>query len=147
MTATAEYLDMTERAVRDLERRGVLPGRRLGRSVRFNLRELDRLLLACREATLEEIQGGPQKAPSSPLGPLVAPQAAADHMGLPSVEALLKRVWRLQVPAYRLSDRILRFRTAELDRAVSGDDSLTQNPGSPTLDPDACLPRGKEVTR
>ena len=147
VAATAAYLDMTERAARDLERRGVLPGHRLGRTVRFDLRELDRRLLACREATLEEIKAGPQKPPSSPLGPLLAPQAAADHMGLPSVEALYKRVWRLQVPVYRLSNRILRFRAVELDRALGLDDPLTGGPGGPILDRDACLPRGKEVSQ
>jgi hypothetical protein len=147
VAAAAAYLDMIERAVRDLERRGVLPGHRLGRTVRFDLRELDRRLLACREATLEEIKAGPQKPPSSPLGPLLAPQAAADHMDLPSVEALYKRVWRLQVPVYRLSNRILRFRAVELDRALGLDDPLTGGPGGPILDRDACLPRGKEVSQ
>ena len=143
----AEYLAMKPRAVRDLERRGALPGHRLGRSLRFNQRELDRFLLARREATLEEIENRGKRPVGAPLGPLMPPEDAAEYLGLPSTEALYKRVWRLQVPAYRLSDRILRFRAAELDLAAGLDDPLTRDPGGPILDRDACLPRGKEVNR
>ena len=51
----AEYLALpSHRSVRELERRGILPGHRLGTSLRFSQREIDRFLLASRQQDLNE---------------------------------------------------------------------------------------------
>ncbi len=142
--STAHYLALTERAVRDLEYRGILPGHRLGRSLKFSLQELDELLVKFRQPTLYELGSREVQIPPGPLGPLMSPEAAAEYLGLPSVAALIKRTQRLQIPAYRISERIIRYRAAELDQAFS-ENRLTPNTGSSILNGDACLPERKEV--
>ena len=140
---TAEYLAMRERAVRDLWRRGILPGHRFARNVRFGLRELDGFLLRNRQATLDEIAAGACEKRSGPIGPLVSPEQAAAYLGLASVDALIKRTERRQIPVYRVSTRLLRYRLAEFDFAIAGN-RLTARGGEPTMDFGACLPTGKE---
>jgi len=117
----AEYLAISVRGVRELERRGVLPGHRLGRSVRFSLPEIDGQLRNRRQPTLEEVAGAVVEIPAGPLGPLWTPERAAEHLGLPSAEALAQRARRRQVPVYRVSERILRYRRVELDQLLGRD--------------------------
>jgi len=142
----ALYLSMTQRAVRDLEYRGILPGHRLGRSLKFSLPELDRQLAKVRQPTLCELGSREIQVPPGPIGPLMTPQETADYLGLPSLEALYKRTSRLQVPVYRISERILRYRAGELDQVFAGQQKLlTRSPVNLILESDACLPDGKEV--
>jgi excisionase family DNA binding protein len=117
----AEYLAIPVRGIRELERRGVLPGHRLGRSVRFGLREIDALLRRRRQPTLDELAVAAVEIPSGPIGPLWTPERAGEHLGLPSTEALAQRARRRQVPVYRVSERILRYRRIELDRLLGRD--------------------------
>ncbi|MCK9462516.1 MAG: helix-turn-helix domain-containing protein [Proteobacteria bacterium] len=106
--------------MRELERRGVLPGHRLGGSLRFSRVEIDALLLKSRQPTLDEIAEGARVdiVPVDGLGPLLDPENASSYLGLPSVDALNHRVRRGEVPTYRVG-RQLRFREAELDAAVT----------------------------
>lgn len=116
-----EYLALpSEGAVRELERRRVLPGHRLGGSLRFSRPEIDALLLKSRQSTLNEIAEGARVdiVPVEGLGPLLDPENASSYLGLPSVDALNHRVRRGEVPTYRVG-RQLRFREAELDAAVT----------------------------
>ena len=116
----ARYLALSsEGAVRELERRGVIPGHRLGGSLRFSRVEIDALLLKSRQSTLNEIAESARVdiAPVDGLGPLLDPENAATYLGLPSVDALNHRVRRGEVPTYRVG-RQLRFREVELDAAV-----------------------------
>jgi excisionase family DNA binding protein len=141
VAAAAVYLAMTERAVRDLWYRGILPGHRMGGVIRFSQPELDNFLRVRRESTDEEVALGTQGISASPalLGPFLNPEAAASYLGLPSDKALLQRVRRRQVPVYRISERILRFRPAELD-ALLTEKRLTVCIEKPILENDACLP-------
>jgi excisionase family DNA binding protein len=108
-------------SVRELERRGVLPAHRLGKSLRFSRAELDAMLCATRQNTVEEYLDGESVAvrvTNEPLGPLMTPEEAAEYLGLPSASALDHRVRRGQVPSYRVG-RAFRFRAAELDAVVA----------------------------
>ncbi len=117
----AEYLALTPSAVRDSEYRGVLPGHRLGNSLRFSRPEIDDLLLKSR---LDGLCG--RDIASPPIGPLINPAEAAAYLGL-SRKALEHRLRRGQIPAYKVGAQ-WRFRAAELDLAVSGDtQSLTSD--------------------
>jgi excisionase family DNA binding protein len=131
----AYYLGMSERAVRDLEYRGVLPGHRLGRSLKFSLPELDRLLLERRQCTLDELGGCETDLPTGLLGPLMSPDVATEYLGLPSARALIQRVYRMQMSAYYISRRIIRFRKCELDDCM-----LTSWSNGVSVNSDACLP-------
>lgn len=135
----AEYLRLSERSVRDLEYRGALPGHRFGSSLRFSLDELDRLLACSRQTTLDELGSGEIDIPPGPLGPLMCPEEAAEYLGLPSVEALYKRTSRLQVPVYRIGNRILRYRAVELDQVLVGqEEPLTRVSAEHIFEGDAC---------
>jgi hypothetical protein len=141
----AFYLSMTERAVRDLEYRGALLGHRLGRSLRFSQPKLDKMLALARQPTLYEMGSREIDVPPGPLGPLMTPEDAAEYLGLPSTEALQKRALRLQIPAYRISERIMRYRAVELDQAIANQQKpLTRYPVERNLKSGACLPEGKE---
>ena len=133
--SAAHYLGVTQRSLRDLEARGIVPGCRLGRSLRFDLNALDDHLRECRIQTLEEIKSGVQQVPLGYLGPLIPPEAAAAYLGLSSARALTQRVYRMQIPAYRISERIIRFRKCELDTCM-----LTSTDTFPNLEDSACLP-------
>jgi len=74
----------------------------------------------------------------------MSPENTAEYLGLPSIEALSKRVLRLQVPVYRISDRVFRYRAAELDQAFARK-PLTVVGDRRSIGIDACLPEGKEV--
>ncbi len=142
----AEYLALSShRAVRELERRGVLPGHRLGGSVRFSLPELDALLIRSRQATVDEMieEETPIVIPrSEPLGPLMTPEEAAEYLGLTTVEAVNMRAYRGQVPVYRIGERILRYHREELDAALLGK-PLTSTEMQSSMDFDARLQEGK----
>lgn len=142
---TAEYLAMKPRAVRELVSRGVLPSHRLGRSIRVNLRQLDRYLLNRRQATLDDVVEGKPAPTAFPLGPFLSAENAAEYLGLPSTQALNKRAQRMQVPFYRISERVKRFRLTELDLAFTDSPPLTCTKPSPNFTGDACLPGREEV--
>jgi len=144
---TATYLALSDRSVRELEYRHVLPGHRFGGSVRFSQPELDILLASRRQPTAVEFQGECLFIPDGALGPLSTPEEMVEYLGLPSVEALIKRVARLQLPAYRISAKIIRFRRSEVDQILSygSVESLTPINTMATQGADVCLPGGKEV--
>ncbi|MCP4607019.1 MAG: helix-turn-helix domain-containing protein [Proteobacteria bacterium] len=131
----AHYLGITPRSLRDFEMRGIIPACRLGRSVRFNLRVLDKYLIANRMTTLEELENGSSQVPPGPIGPLLPPNTAAEYLGLKSARSLIQRVYRMQIPAYRVSERTIRFRKCELDNCL-----LTGIVNNSTVDYSACLP-------
>ncbi len=140
----AEYLALSEQAVRDLEYRSVLPGHRFGASLRFSRAELDTMLARGRKATVPELISGIVFIPPKPLGPLMSQEEAVKYLALPSLKALEHRLRRGQVPAYRLGGQ-WRFRAIELDIALTDDTRcLTRDPRRGTFDGDARLPR-KEV--
>lgn len=143
---TATYLALSDRSVRELEYRHVLPGHRFGGSVRFSQPELDILLASRRQPTAVEFQNEVLFIPDGALGPLSTPEEMVEYLGLPSVKALIKRVVRLQLPAYRISTKIIRFRKAEVDQIMSYDSgaSLTSNTTMANQGADAQLSR-KEV--
>jgi len=139
----AEYLGISSHgAVRELERRGVLPGHRLGGSLRFSLLKIDEMLIQSRRATVDEFLRGTASISvlnaSNPLGPLMTPEEAAEYLGLPSSEAVNMRAYRGQLPVYKIGERINRFRAEELDAALFGND-LTSNAIQPNLDSDVRL--------
>ena len=140
----AEYLALSEQAVRDLEYRGNLPGHRFGASLRFSRTELDTMLAEGRKATVVELTDGEAHVPPGPLGPLMNREQAVEYLALPSLKALEHRLRRGQIPAYRLGGH-WRFRASELDRAITRDGRcLTQDTMECNFDRDARLPR-KEV--
>ncbi len=140
----AEYLSLSEQAIRDLEYSGSLPGHRFGASLRFSQTELDEQLSKHRRATASELANGTLEIPPGPLGPLMSQGETAEYLALPSIKALEHRLRRGQIPAYRLGGQ-WRFRAVELDAALIGEPRcLTRDPGRGTFDHDARLPR-KEV--
>ena len=141
---TGEYLDLASRSVRELEYRGVLPGRRLGSSLRFSVQELNQLLISCRQRTLAELRTGKVSIPPGPLGPLMNIRNTINYLGLSSDDALRKRVARLQIPVYRISQRIMLFRDVEIDQSLAGN-PLKLKGKCHIMTGDVCLPEGKEV--
>ena len=140
----AEYLALSEQAIRDLEYRGALPGHRFGASLRFSQTELDTILASGRKATMTELGSHNVDVPPGPLGPLMSQEEATEYLALPSIKALEHRLRRGQIPAYRLGGQ-WRFRAIELDNVLIGEPRcLTRDPGRGTFDGDARLPR-KEV--
>ena len=138
---TAEYLALSEQAVRDLEYRGVLPGHRFGSSLRFSRTELDTMLASGRKATMTELGSHNVDVPPGPLGPLMTQERTVEYLSLPSLKALEHRLRRGQIPAYRLGGQ-WRFRAVELDAVLIGETRcLTRDPGRGTFDGDARLPR------
>ena len=133
--SAAYYLGVTPRALRDFELRGVIQCCRLGRSVRFNIAELDTYLFQNRIPTLVEIKDGGPQIPPGPIGPLISPDAAAEYLGLPSARSVMQRVNRMQLPAYKISDRVFRFRKCELDNCM-----LTNHINAANVEDSACLP-------
>ena len=67
----------------------------------------------------------------------------AEKSVIDSVDALIKRTERRQIPSYRVSVRLLRYRLAEIDLVIARN-RLTARRGEPTMDIGACLPTGKE---
>ena len=142
----AEYLALpSHRSVRELERRGILPGHRFGGSLRFSRSEIDRVLLRSRQDTVDESLGDKNRVSISldtPLGPFLTPEDAAAYLGLPSTESVYMRVYRGQIPVYRIGDKILRYRAVDLDQVLLTN-SLTRISHPSILDDDARLQEGK----
>ena len=115
------YLGFSERAIRELEYRGKLPGRRVKRTLRFGQGEIDQWLLQNRiPANCEIVEDMP--LPVSPVGPLVNLASAAGYLSI-TTKALEHRIYRKQVPYYRIGKQY-RFSLRELD-AILVEQSLT----------------------
>lgn len=122
----AKYLALsTERSLRDIARRRLLPAHRLGRTLRFSRPEVDAAMVANRQATIAEVRRGGAGAPALDepcLGPFLTPEQAAAYLKLSSAQAVNVRAYRGQIPVYRIGDRILRYRACELDAALLEND-------------------------